>query len=99
VVDRVRLLYLYPSSLDHALIDAVLGTGVPYFDLSLQHVSRPLLQRMRRWGDGDRFLERIAEIRRDEPAATFRSSFIVASSPAMSPKSAGSCPDAHAPIP
>ncbi len=77
VVDRVRLLYLYPSSLDHALIDAVLGTGVPYFDLSLQHVSRPLLQRMRRWGDGDRFLERIAEIRRDEPAAAFRSSFIV----------------------
>ena len=38
-----------------ALIDAVLATGVPYFDLSLQHVSRPLLRRMRRWGDGDRF--------------------------------------------
>ncbi|MHB1548640.1 MAG: MiaB/RimO family radical SAM methylthiotransferase [Acidimicrobiales bacterium] len=77
MVDRVRLLYLYPSSLDHALIDAVLGTGVAYFDLSLQHVSRPLLQRMRRWGDGERFLERIADIRRDEPAAAFRSSFIV----------------------
>ena len=41
-VERVRLLYLYPSALDDALIDAVVSTGVPYFDLSLQHVSRPL---------------------------------------------------------
>ncbi len=40
-VDRVRLLYLYPSDLTDALIDAILATGVPYFDLSLQHVSRP----------------------------------------------------------
>jgi len=76
-VDRVRLLYLYPSDLDEALIDAVLATGVPYFDLSLQHVSRPLLRRMRRWGDGDRFRSTIASIRAKEPAATFRSNFIV----------------------
>jgi len=77
VVDRVRLLYLYPSDLDDALIDAICSTGVPYFDLSLQHVSRTLLRRMRRWGDGDRFLRRIADIRRCEPDATFRSNFIV----------------------
>ncbi len=32
---------------------------------------------MRRWGDGDRFLRRIADIRRAEPGATFRSSFIL----------------------
>lgn len=76
-VDRVRLLYLYPSDLDDALIDAVLGTGVPYFDLSLQHVSRPLLRRMRRWGDDDRFRATIEAIREREPAATFRSNFIV----------------------
>jgi ribosomal protein S12 methylthiotransferase len=50
---------------------------VPYFDLSLQHVSKPLLRRMRRWGDGDRFLRRIAEIRDREPDAAFRSNFIV----------------------
>ena len=54
-----RLLYLYPSTLDDALVEAILATGVPYFDLSLQHVSRPLLKRMRRWGEGDRFLDRI----------------------------------------
>ena len=76
-VDRVRLLYLYPSDLDDALIGAVLATGVPYFDLSLQHVSRPLLRRMRRWGDGERFRSTISSIRAEEPAATFRSNFIV----------------------
>jgi ribosomal protein S12 methylthiotransferase len=76
-VERTRLLYLYPSGLTDELIEAVLATGVPYFDLSLQHVSRPLLARMRRWGDGDRFLRRIADIRAAEAHATFRSSFIL----------------------
>jgi ribosomal protein S12 methylthiotransferase len=76
-VDRVRLLYLYPSDLTSGLIDAICATGVPYFDLSLQHASAPLLRRMRRWGDGDRFLRRIDDIRAREPEAAFRSSFIV----------------------
>ena len=76
-VARVRLLYLYPSDLTDALIDAVDATGVHYFDLSLQHVSKPLLRRMRRWGDGQRFLDRIADIRRRMPDAAFRSNFIV----------------------
>ena len=76
-VDRTRLLYLYPSGLTDELIEAVVATGVPYFDLSLQHVSRPLLARMRRWGDGERFLRRIADIRRLDDQATFRSSFIL----------------------
>jgi ribosomal protein S12 methylthiotransferase len=76
-VDRVRLLYLYPSDLTDELVEAVLSTGVPYFDLSLQHVAKSHLRRMRRWGDGERFLNRIAEIRRASPDATFRSNFIV----------------------
>jgi ribosomal protein S12 methylthiotransferase len=76
-VDRVRLLYLYPSDLTDGLIDAVLDTGVPYFDLSLQHVSAPLLRRMRRWGNGERFLRRIDDIRSRDEDAAFRSNFIV----------------------
>jgi ribosomal protein S12 methylthiotransferase len=76
-VDRVRLLYLYPSDLTAELIEGICATGVPYFDLSLQHASGPLLRRMRRWGDGDRFLRRIDDIRRARPDAAFRSSFIV----------------------
>ncbi len=77
VTDWVRLLYLYPSDLSDELIDAICATGVPYFDLSLQHVSKTLLRRMRRWGDGDRFLRRINDIRDREPMAAFRSNFIV----------------------
>lgn len=76
-VEWLRLLYLYPSDLTDPLIDAICATGVPYFDLSLQHVSRPLLARMRRWGDGDRFATRIDDIRQREPTAVFRSNFIV----------------------
>ena len=77
-VARTRLLYLYPSDLSDALIDVICEhTGVPYFDLSLQHVSKVHLRRMRRWGDGQRFLNRIADIRKREPEAAFRSNFIV----------------------
>ena len=76
-VPRTRLLYLYPSDLSDQLIDAILATGVAYFDLSLQHVSKPHLRRMRRWGDGERFLSRIADIRARDPQSAFRSNFIV----------------------
>ncbi|MFM7123981.1 MAG: 30S ribosomal protein S12 methylthiotransferase RimO [Actinomycetes bacterium] len=76
-VARTRLLYLYPSDLTDELIHAMLETNVPYFDLSLQHVSKPHLRRMRRWGDGERFLKRIADIRALSPQAAFRSNFIV----------------------
>ncbi len=76
-VDRVRLLYLYPSDLSEALIDTICNTGVPYFDLSLQHVSPPLMRRMRRWGSGPVFAERIDAIRARQPDAAFRSNFIV----------------------
>ena len=77
MVPWTRLLYLYPSDLTDELIDAVCATTVPYFDLSLQHVSKPLLRRMRRWGDGDRFIRRIEQIREREQHAAFRSNFIV----------------------
>ncbi len=76
-LQRLRLLYLYPSGLTDGLIDAICETGVPYFDLSLQHVSRPLLRRMRRPGHADAFLDRMSLIRTREPDAAFRSNFIV----------------------
>nr|MBW4078238.1 30S ribosomal protein S12 methylthiotransferase RimO [Acidobacteriota bacterium] len=76
-IERVRLLYLYPSGLTSGLIEAILATGVSYFDLSLQHASRRMLRAMRRWGDSTRFLERIEAIRSSDPDATFRSSFIL----------------------
>jgi len=76
---RVRLLYLYPSEVKDPLVATMLElpTVVPYFDLSLQHASKPLLRRMRRWGDGERFVKMITSIREHEPDAAFRSSFLV----------------------
>ncbi|MBV8951063.1 MAG: 30S ribosomal protein S12 methylthiotransferase RimO [Actinobacteria bacterium] len=76
---RIRLLYLYPSEVREPLVSTMLEVPsvVPYFDLSLQHASAPLLRAMRRWGSGDRFREIIGRIRGRRPDATFRSSFIV----------------------
>ena len=36
----MRLLYLYPSELNDRLVDTICSTGIPYFDLSLQHVAK-----------------------------------------------------------
>jgi ribosomal protein S12 methylthiotransferase len=76
---RVRLLYLYPSEVRDPLLTTMLDleTVVPYFDLSLQHASAPLLRGMKRWGSGERFAELVDRIRAHEPDAAFRSSFIV----------------------
>jgi ribosomal protein S12 methylthiotransferase len=76
---RIRLLYLYPSEVRDPLVSTMLElpTVVPYFDLSLQHASAPLLRSMKRWGSGDRFLEIVEGIRARERDAAFRSSFIV----------------------
>jgi ribosomal protein S12 methylthiotransferase len=76
---RVRLLYLYPSEVRDPLVRTMLDlpSVVPYFDLSLQHASPTLLRRMKRWGSGDRFRSLVDGIRAEEPAAAFRSSFIV----------------------
>jgi ribosomal protein S12 methylthiotransferase len=76
-VERVRVLYLYPSGLSEELVEAIGDSGCPYFDLSLQHVSGPLLRRMRRFGNGERFLRKIYDIRDRFPEAALRSSFIV----------------------
>jgi ribosomal protein S12 methylthiotransferase len=76
---RVRLLYLYPSEVRDPLVSTMLElpTVVPYFDLSLQHASAPLMRSMKRWGSADKFLPMIEGIRAQQPDATFRSSFIV----------------------
>ncbi len=78
-LERVRLLYLYPSEVHDPLVETMLDlpTVVPYFDLSLQHAAPGLLRRMKRWGSGDRFLAMIDDIRARDPDAAFRSSFIV----------------------
>ncbi|HEY3002382.1 MAG TPA: 30S ribosomal protein S12 methylthiotransferase RimO [Kribbellaceae bacterium] len=78
-IDRVRVSYLQPAEMRPTLITALCSTPgvVPYFDLSFQHASGPLLRRMRRFGDAERFLDLIARIREQAPAAGIRSNVIV----------------------
>ncbi len=76
---RLRLLYLYPKEIRPELIAEMTANPVvaPYFDLSLQHSSVPLLRAMKRPGGAGPYLELIASIREAGPASALRSSFIV----------------------
>nr|WP_133874909.1 30S ribosomal protein S12 methylthiotransferase RimO [Actinoplanes brasiliensis] len=76
---RVRASYLQPAETRPGLVEAIATTpGVaPYFDLSFQHSSEPVLRRMRRFGSTDRFLDLLASARELAPAAGARSNFIV----------------------
>ncbi|MEU6035454.1 30S ribosomal protein S12 methylthiotransferase RimO [Actinomadura sp. NPDC047616] len=78
-VERVRVSYLQPAELRPGLIETICQTpGVaPYFDLSFQHASGPVLRRMRRFGDRERFLELLDRVRALAPEAGVRSNFIV----------------------
>jgi tRNA A37 methylthiotransferase MiaB len=49
----------------------------PYFDLSFQHASGRVLRAMRRFGDRERFLALLDQIRDRSPQAGVRSNFIV----------------------
>jgi ribosomal protein S12 methylthiotransferase RimO len=76
---RVRVSYLQPAELRPGLLAAIATTpGVaPYFDLSFQHASEPVLRRMRRFGSTERFLGLLDEIRALAPEAGARSNVIV----------------------
>jgi ribosomal protein S12 methylthiotransferase len=76
---RVRISYLQPAEVRPGLIEVIASTpGVAdYFDLSFQHASGPVLRAMRRFGDRERFLNLLDQIRELSPGAGVRSNFIV----------------------
>ena len=78
-VERVRLSYLQPAEMRPTLIQAIIATDktAPYFDLSFQHTSPTVLRRMRRFGDSEKFLHLISQVRAVSPEAGIRSNFIV----------------------
>ena len=78
-IERIRLSYLQPAEIRPSLLQAMVSTEkvVPYFDLSFQHASGTVLRRMRRFGDGEKFLHLIEQIRALHPEAGIRSNFIV----------------------
>ncbi|MEU8566991.1 30S ribosomal protein S12 methylthiotransferase RimO [Streptomyces pathocidini] len=78
-IERVRVSYLQPAEMRPGLIDVLTSTPkvAPYFDLSFQHSAPGVLRAMRRFGDTDRFLGLLEQVRAKAPLAGARSNFIV----------------------
>ncbi len=78
-IERIRLSYLQPAEIRPSLLQAMVSTEkvVPYFDISFQHASETLLRRMRRFGDREKFLHLLSQIRALNPSSGIRSNFIV----------------------
>ena len=78
-LEWIRLLYLYPATVDGELIDAIAGLPkvCKYMDMPLQHAHPEVLRAMRRPSNGERYLELIQQFRARVPDISMRSTFIV----------------------
>jgi ribosomal protein S12 methylthiotransferase len=74
----IRIYYLYPGSFDRELLELYRDEKkiCKYFDFPIQHISSRILQKMGRQTTGPAIREKLAEIRREIPAAVFRTSVI-----------------------
>jgi ribosomal protein S12 methylthiotransferase len=78
-LEWIRLLYLYPATVDDELIETMarLPKVCKYMDMPLQHAHPEVLRAMRRPSNGERYLEILDEFRSRIPGITMRSTFIV----------------------
>ncbi len=78
-IEWIRLLYLYPATVDRELIDAMaeLPKVCKYMDMPLQHAHPDVLRAMLRPSNGERYLEIIDDFRERVAGITMRSTFIV----------------------
>jgi ribosomal protein S12 methylthiotransferase len=78
-LDWIRLLYLYPSAVSDALIDAIAEARrvLPYLDIPLQHASDPVLRAMKRGITADRQRRLIQTLRARIPDVVLRSTVMV----------------------
>ncbi len=73
---RMHYVYPYPH-VDNVIPLMAEGLITPYLDIPFQHASAPVLKAMKRPGNQDKVLARIAKWRSDVPDLTIRSTFIV----------------------
>ena len=75
----IRLLYLYPTTIDDETLEAMAECEkvCKYVDLPLQHASASVLARMKRPGHGDRYRALLDRIRAKVPGVALRTTFIV----------------------
>jgi ribosomal protein S12 methylthiotransferase len=78
-LEWIRLLYLYPTTIDEATLDAMAECDkvCKYIDLPLQHASDPVLKRMRRPGTRHGYDALLTRIRERVPGVALRTTFIV----------------------
>jgi ribosomal protein S12 methylthiotransferase len=78
-LEWIRLLYLYPTTIDAAMLDAMAESDkvCKYIDLPLQHASDAVLKRMKRPGTRRSYERLLADIRSRMPGAALRTTFIV----------------------
>ncbi len=78
-IEWIRLMYAYPTQVTDGLIDLLANEPklLGYIDMPLQHISTPVLQRMRRGSTRDTTLRLIEKLRSRVPGLTLRSTFIV----------------------
>ncbi|MEO7752191.1 MAG: 30S ribosomal protein S12 methylthiotransferase RimO [Terracoccus sp.] len=78
-IEWVRVSYLQPAEIRPGLLTAMAQTPgvVPYYDISFQHASEPLLRSMRRFGSRAAFLDLLARVRASSPEAGIRCNVIV----------------------
>jgi ribosomal protein S12 methylthiotransferase len=78
-IEWIRLLYLYPTTIDEATLAAMAECDkvCPYIDLPLQHASNPVLKRMKRPGTRRKYEALLARIRARVPGVSLRTTFIV----------------------
>jgi len=78
-IEWIRLLYLYPTTIDDATLAAMAECDkvCRYIDLPLQHASNPVLKRMKRPGTRQKYDALLARIRARVPGVSLRTTFIV----------------------
>lgn len=77
-VKAARILYLYPTSVNFALLEKIIDSKVfvNYFDMPLQHISNKMLQIMKRGIKKERLIE-LLEFMRKADESFLRTGFIV----------------------
>jgi ribosomal protein S12 methylthiotransferase len=78
-LEWIRLLYLYPTTIDDGTLDAIAQSDkvCKYIDLPLQHASNAVLKRMKRPGTRQQYDRLLTRIRRTLPGVALRTTFIV----------------------
>lgn len=78
-LEWIRLLYLYPTTLDDDALAAIAECEkvCKYVDLPLQHASDPVLKRMKRPGTRKSYDQLLGRIRQRVPGVAIRTTFIV----------------------